>query len=269
MTAPLTPADAARLADLIVERTRIEREIAELLGAAAGDAGGPPLAYPGTLPPTWTCTRCGHVWHSIRDARPRYCARCHSAGWNRPPTQGRARTPKDAPNPKWRRRSGLPGRYRVLPSVDAGAVVRVSSGLPPPPGLVPPLPPPLTWTRPRFDADSPERIASSTPHVAPLAPDAVDAPDETLPPEPALDSIAPAPREPRPPTLDEDALAPTPPTPPPAPEVVAAQLAEAEITPPSATRALAVDNAELARRLEEELAKSRAELLGERAEDES
>ncbi|HTD38167.1 MAG TPA: hypothetical protein VK669_11680, partial [Candidatus Limnocylindrales bacterium] len=48
----------------------------------------------------WECSRCGHVWVSREDAKPRVCPRCKSPLWDVP----RVPKPPAAPKPKpWKR----------------------------------------------------------------------------------------------------------------------------------------------------------------------
>ena len=174
----LPPALASRLADLIVARTAIEREISDLLSGGTGMSDGASAdASAAPTRPTWTCLRCGYPWHSIRDARPKHCARCHSSAWDRAPGEGSvlARRPGDPANPKWRGRGKRTWTMRAgrtgLPRVDAPILERshvapgwsLSRGLPPPPGLAPPAPTfaiPFRYQRPPDETDErgPEEI---------------------------------------------------------------------------------------------------------------
>lgn len=84
------PQADTRVAELLGERERINGELAKLSPR--------PLYY---------CLRCGYSWHGHNIARPpQACARCHTAGWDRPPSHRDARRPSDAPNPKWREKVG-------------------------------------------------------------------------------------------------------------------------------------------------------------------
>ena len=38
------------------------------------------------------CLRCGHAWFPYRGAKPRYCAKCKSAAWDRPRKSSKAPT---------------------------------------------------------------------------------------------------------------------------------------------------------------------------------
>ncbi len=49
----------------------------------------------------WECTRCGHVWVSREDAKPKVCPRCKSALWDEPrvPKPPTVRKPKPWEHP--------------------------------------------------------------------------------------------------------------------------------------------------------------------------
>jgi hypothetical protein len=105
--------------------------------------------------PLLVCLRCGNRWHGLWiDRPPRYCARCHSAGWNVPPKLRNARTPDQPPNPNWDKKQGQAQAQLAQPASPSTVIyVRTgpdtltlglpATGLPPPPQVdAPRLPPP-------------------------------------------------------------------------------------------------------------------------------
>lgn len=108
---------------LAAERTRIDRDLASLRKQA--DSARPWL----------DCLRCGHRWQGLwLDRPPRYCARCHSAGWNIPAKLPNSRKPSDPPNPNWdRKRKPKPALVDPVPQLDTppiGNVPGVPAGAP-------------------------------------------------------------------------------------------------------------------------------------------
>lgn len=114
-----------------------------------------------SLKPLLTCLRCGFQWRARGiEHPPNYCARCHSAGWNRPPKARNSRRPSDPPNPRWNGAQAEPEPATATPptlektlerQVFEPGEVKISSrierspltGLEPPPivlGGLPPLP---------------------------------------------------------------------------------------------------------------------------------
>ena len=147
----------------VAERSRLDRELTLLRRKAE------------SIRPWHDCLRCGHHWQGLWiDRFPRYCSRCHSAGWNTPPRLANSRRPDSPPNPNWNRKKqagvsrgfqyttvppspippehispgipaigNVPGFPKGMPMVVPLVLGLPATGLPPPPSLdAPRLPPP-------------------------------------------------------------------------------------------------------------------------------
>lgn len=150
--APLTPSERAaatddilsRINELLLQRSRIDRELLELR------QGNHDLL-------NHECLRCGHLWTGITLSRPDQCPRCHSRHWDRDPIRAGCRTPADPPAPwfhpryKGERYANARANHRPLvrerpvsshPS-DAEAAAywerrnKLGAGIPPPPRFTP------------------------------------------------------------------------------------------------------------------------------------
>jgi hypothetical protein len=165
----------ASISKLTAEKARVDRELTSLRRQA--DSARPWL----------DCLRCGHRWQGLwLNKPPRYCARCHSAGWNTPPVLSNTRKPTDSPNPKWDRRSKklrvesepvpVPPASATVPTFEAAPELRpavpiaepeivwglpplgltpppsLSIGLPPPP--IPALTPPARFEEPQGESSA-------------------------------------------------------------------------------------------------------------------
>lgn len=130
--------------------------------------------------PWYRCLHCGHDWQGHAFGRlPRFCSRCHTAGWDREPITIRARRPSDPPNPNWQYKGKRRGKVDVatvmhIPVeryIDVQVYNTPTRGLPPPPPLdldlagdtFSGLPEPPIMYIDSADEPQPERAASHTP----------------------------------------------------------------------------------------------------------